>query len=276
MATRSSPKSVLRVKAGSGHFRRRRSFAGVSHRSLEPGLEPGKGDPCPPSTTSTSSCCLARACDPAGVRSTPRRRPAATACRVRSSTGSRPPWRPPGTARRRSSSPCSSARFWSAPARLGPPFPIDRRALCGHPRAGADARPGFAARSRPLRRSASSSARSPEPGRRYQRTVDGLHRRPLAFRFGADFRSLFEAANKRPRRGPQKPQDGRRPLPAPSAARRALAAVLGASPRTSALTRPNNLPESYPCGCGRRSKKAFENELAPCGTVSRFGEWRRP
>jgi len=24
------------------------------------------------------------------------------------------------------------ARYWSAPARLGQPFPIDRRALCGH------------------------------------------------------------------------------------------------------------------------------------------------
>jgi MFS family permease len=50
---------------------------------------------------------LACACDPASVCFTPRQHAAATACRVRSSTGSRPPWRRPRTARRRSSSRCS-------------------------------------------------------------------------------------------------------------------------------------------------------------------------
>jgi hypothetical protein len=56
----------------------------------------------------------------------------------------------------------------------------------------------------------------PEPGRRYQRTPEGLHRQPLAFHFGAEFEALFAAANKRPRRSPRAAQDGRRPLPASS------------------------------------------------------------
>jgi hypothetical protein len=105
------------------------------------------------------------------------------------------------------------ARFWSAPGRLGLPFPIDRRALCGH-------------RDLPLTEARIRGAITvleevgflerivPEPGRRYQPTVDGLHRRPLVFHFGAEFQATFEAANKRPRRGPGRAQDGRRPLPA--------------------------------------------------------------
>jgi hypothetical protein len=53
----------------------------------------------------------------------------------------------------------------------------------------------------------------PEPGRRYQPTVDGLHRRLLVFHFGAEFQATFEAANKRPRRSFRAAQDGRRPFP---------------------------------------------------------------
>ena len=104
-------------------------------------------------------------------------------------------------------------RYWSAPARLGQPFPIDRRALCGHrdlPLTEARIRGAIAA----LEEVGYLARIVPEPGRRYQRTADGLHRRPLVFHFGAEFQATFEAANKRPRRGPGKPQDGRRPLPA--------------------------------------------------------------
>ena len=34
-------------------------------------------------------------------------------------------------------------------------------------------------------------------GRTHQRTDDGLHRKPIVFMFGADYRALFEQANKR-------------------------------------------------------------------------------
>ena len=107
------------------------------------------------------------------------------------------------------------ARFWSAPGRLGLPFPIDRRALCGHrdlPLTEARVRGAIAA----LEEVGYLERIVPEPGRRYQPTADGLHRRPLVFHFGAEFQATFEAANKRPRRSFRAAQDGRRPLPAPS------------------------------------------------------------
>ena len=117
------------------------------------------------------------------------------------------------------------ARYWSAPARLGQAFPIDRRALCGHrdlPLTEARVRGAIAA----LEEVGFLERIVPEPGRRYQPTADGLHRRPLAFHFGAEFRALFEAANKRPRRGPQG-GPGRAPAASGiSAARHAPAALL--------------------------------------------------
>src|SRR5215211_7926250 len=106
------------------------------------------------------------------------------------------------------------ARYWSAPARLGQAFPIDRRALCGHrdlPLTKARVRGAI----RVLEEVGFLQRIVPEPGRRYQPTADGLHRRPLAFYFGAEFQATFEAANKRPGRSPRAAQDGRRPLPAP-------------------------------------------------------------
>src|SRR5829696_1955013 len=105
------------------------------------------------------------------------------------------------------------ARFWSAPGRLGLPFPIDRRALCGHrdlPLTEARIRGAITA----LEEVGYLARIVPEPGRRYQRTADGLHRQPLAFHFGAEFEALFTTANKRPGRGSRAAQDGRRPLPA--------------------------------------------------------------
>src|SRR5215204_7425722 len=104
-------------------------------------------------------------------------------------------------------------RFWSAPARLGQAFPIDRRALCGHrdlPLTEARIRGAI----RVLEEVGFLQRIVPEPGRRYQPTADGLHRRPLVFHFGTEFQAMFAAANKRPRRGPRAAQDGRRPASA--------------------------------------------------------------
>ena len=105
------------------------------------------------------------------------------------------------------------ARYWTAPARLGQPFQVDRRALCGHrdlPLTEARVRGAVAA----LEAVGFLTRITPEPGRRYQRTPEGLQRQPLAFHFAADFRALFEAANARPRRGARTSQDGRWPRPA--------------------------------------------------------------
>ena len=74
------------------------------------------------------------------------------------------------------------ARYWSAPARLGQAFPIDRRALCGHrdlPLTEARIRGAV----KLLEEVGFLEREEPEPGRRYQPTVEGLHRRPLVYRF---------------------------------------------------------------------------------------------
>jgi hypothetical protein len=116
------------------------------------------------------------------------------------------------------------ARYWSAPARLGQAFPIDRRALGHHrdlPLTEARVRGAI----RVLEEVGFLERIVPEPGRRYQRTADGLHRQPLVFHFGAEFEAMFAAANKHPRRGPRAAQDGRRSLPASS--------VLATRPRPS-------------------------------------------
>jgi hypothetical protein len=135
-------------------------------------------------------------------------------------------------------------RYWSAPARLGQAFPIDRRALCHHrdlPLTEARVRGAIAA----LEEVGYLERIVPEPGRRYQRTAEGLHRRPLAFHFGAEFETLFTAANKRPRRSFRAAQDGRRPLPASSVP---TTSVLATRPRPSwsppeqRTNSPKNIP----------------------------------
>jgi hypothetical protein len=106
-------------------------------------------------------------------------------------------------------------------------FPIDQRALVGHRELDlTEARVRGAIRL--LEEIGFLIRETAEPGARYQRTPEGLHRRPIAFRFGPDFQTLFEDANRRPRRGPGKAQDGRRPRPLPDiSCRKPGAAPLG-------------------------------------------------
>jgi hypothetical protein len=133
------------------------------------------------------------------------------------------------------------ARYWSAPTRLGQTFPIDRRALASHrdlPLTEARVRGAI----KLLEEVGFLEREKPEPGRRYQPTVDGLHRRPLVFHFGAEFQATFEAANKRPRRSFRAAEDGRRSLSAP--------AVLATRPRPSwsppepRTNSPKNIPQN--------------------------------
>jgi hypothetical protein len=105
-------------------------------------------------------------------------------------------------------------RFWSAPRRLLYSFPVDRRAIAGREDLGlSEARVrgalavleevGFVARY------------EPDPGKRYQRTAEGLHRRPLLFRFGEEYAVAFTAANARAQAARGAPAPARRPIPRP-------------------------------------------------------------
>src|SRR3954462_2171692 len=76
-------------------------------------------------------------------------------------------------------------RFWSAPRKLGLPFMLDRRALAPVEGLGlAEARVRGAIRA--LER-VGFLERMPASGRTHQRTPDGLHRKPVAFTFGATY-----------------------------------------------------------------------------------------
>jgi hypothetical protein len=86
-------------------------------------------------------------------------------------------------------------RFWSAPRKLGLPFMLDRRAL-----APVEALDLSEARVRGAIRTLERVGfleRMPASGRTHQTTPDGLHRKPVAFTFAADYRMLFDKANKR-------------------------------------------------------------------------------
>src|SRR3712207_4212458 len=86
-------------------------------------------------------------------------------------------------------------RFWTAPRRLGSAFMLDRRALAPVEALGlTEARVRGAIRA--LER-VGFLERMPASGRTHQRTAEGLHRKPVAFTFGADYRDAFDKANKR-------------------------------------------------------------------------------
>lgn len=87
-------------------------------------------------------------------------------------------------------------RYWSAPARLVAAFPIDRRALADH---------AVLSLSEARVRGALATLeavgfidRDVVPsGSRYRPTEHGLHRKPVLWRFGADYREALAKANSR-------------------------------------------------------------------------------
>src|SRR5689334_22531260 len=104
-------------------------------------------------------------------------------------------------------------RFWTAPKRLGLPFMLDRRALAPVEALGlTEARVRGAIRA--LER-VGFLDRMPASGRTHQATPDGLHRKPVAFTFGAEYRDAFSMANKRAAAARERHSGGRRfPTPA--------------------------------------------------------------
>src|SRR4051812_21914307 len=87
------------------------------------------------------------------------------------------------------------ARFWSAPRKLGLPFMLDRRSL-----APVEALDLTEARVRGAIRALERVGfldRAVTGGRTHQATPDGLHRKPVAYTFAAEYRDAFAQANKR-------------------------------------------------------------------------------
>ncbi|WP_018264067.1 hypothetical protein [Methylobacterium sp. WSM2598] len=105
-------------------------------------------------------------------------------------------------------------RWWSAPRRLLYAFPIDRRALAGREDLGlseARVRGALAA----LEEVGFLARYEPDPGKRYQRTAEGLHRRPILFRFGDEYGVAFAQANARAQAARGAAAPARRPVPRP-------------------------------------------------------------
>jgi hypothetical protein len=91
-------------------------------------------------------------------------------------------------------------------------FPIDRRALAGHKDLElSEARVRGAIRL--LEEIGFLEREEAAPGAKFQRTAEGLHRRPILFRFGPDFLDLFRNA-RRSLAAHRKPQERRKPIPA--------------------------------------------------------------
>jgi len=85
------------------------------------------------------------------------------------------------------------ARFHTAPGRLGRTFPVDRIALAGHGELNlseARVRGALAALER-----VGFLERQEVPGSAYRLTAQGLHRKPVLWKFGSVFGLLFEKAN---------------------------------------------------------------------------------
>src|SRR3954467_8444743 len=91
-------------------------------------------------------------------------------------------------------------RFWSAPGRIEQAFPIDRRALANRPDLGlTEAKIRGATRT--LEKVGFLDRIEADGGSRYQRIGEGeLHRKPVPFRLGLDYRAAFEPAKKRAQR----------------------------------------------------------------------------
>jgi hypothetical protein len=104
------------------------------------------------------------------------------------------------------------ARYWSTPMRLLAAFPIDRRAIAGRDDLGlteARVRGAIAV----LEEVGFLARYEPDPGKRYQRTEEGLRRRPILFRFGEEYGIEFGKANARAQAARGASEPARRPVP---------------------------------------------------------------
>jgi hypothetical protein len=143
------------------------------------------------------------------------------------------------------------ARFWSSPARITLGFPIDRRALAGHvdlDLSEARVRGAIAA----LEAAGFLERVMPATRSRHRLTEAGeLHRKPVIYRFGPDYLSLFLKANRRAekargarsrREPPRHLAPARPPVGFPeSATAKSLAKSLTNSPKNKSEVEPKVL-----------------------------------
>ncbi len=159
------------------------------------------------------------------------------------------------------------ARFWSAPRRLLYSFPVDRRAVAGRDDLGlseARVRGAIAV----LEEIGFLARYEPESGKRYQRTAEGLQRRPILFRFGEEYGPAFAKANARSQAARGAPAPARRPV-TPPAPLRAPTADLMASGTTQARRPagpPSQLAQKQAIGGSR--VLMGENEKPESGSTS--------
>jgi hypothetical protein len=139
-------------------------------------------------------------------------------------------------------------RFWSAPGRIERAFPIDRRALANRPDLGlTEAKVRGAIRT--LERVGFLDRITPDRGSRYQRTGGGdLHRKPVSFRLGLEYRAAFETANKRAQK--RRERQGQE--------RRAIAPAQGSR---SAMARSEAWPLKSPKSISEADKKVIMGEI---------------
>ncbi|WP_156634254.1 hypothetical protein [Methylobacterium sp. Leaf113] len=102
------------------------------------------------------------------------------------------------------------ARYWTVPNRLEFPFPVDRRALANHQALDlTEAQIRGALKT--LERLGFLNRPIPKSGSRYRPTPEGLKRKAVIFEFGTDFKALFEAANQKAKRTPDRRPPGDHP-----------------------------------------------------------------
>lgn len=127
-------------------------------------------------------------------------------------------------------------RYWSSPARIVSAFPVDRRALAERA-ANLDLTEGqIRGALRTLEAIGFLDRTENAPGSRYRATDEGLHRKPVLWRFGGEFLSDFLAANKRAQRGKERRLLVRREI-VPSIPSRPLAVPLRPIPLTCPKSR---------------------------------------
>src|SRR4051794_39446056 len=132
-------------------------------------------------------------------------------------------------------------RFWTAPKRLGLPFMLDRRALAPVEALGlTEARVRSAIRAL---EAAGFLERMPVSGRTHQRTPDGLHRKPVAYRIARDYADAFALANKRAEKARERRSQDRR-CQVPATPQRASVSLPAARPPDSPKWNPSEASRS--------------------------------
>jgi DNA-binding transcriptional ArsR family regulator len=143
------------------------------------------------------------------------------------------------------------ARYWSAPTRIEKPFSVDRRALKDQGDLDlTEARVRGAIRV--LEEIGFLDREEVGKGSRYRPTVDGLHRKPIEFRLGLEYRTAFEAANKRAAAARGGGSKGKQSIMPPETVRRFLEPAISPKYKTSVSPRiylgevKTKVPEAAP------------------------------